>query len=46
MAFFRPAGRYGTDYVQRAIIARLGLGANLLDDAVYPTALADTTGII
>lgn len=43
-AFFKPAGSYGTDYVQRAIIARLGLGANLLDDAVYPTALADITG--
>ena len=42
--FFKPAGRYGTDYVQRAIITRLGLGCNLLDDAVYPTALADTAG--
>ncbi len=43
-AFFRPAGRYGTDYVQRAIITRLGLGCNLIEDAVYPTALADISG--
>lgn len=42
--FFKPAGRYGTDYVQRAIITRLGLGCNLLEDAVYPTALTDTSG--
>lgn len=42
--FFKPAGRYGTDYVQRAIITRLGLGCNLLDDAVYPTALTDING--
>jgi hypothetical protein len=42
--FFKPAGRYGTDYLQRAIITRLGLGCNLLEDAVYPTALADAAG--
>jgi hypothetical protein len=27
--FFRPAGVYGTDYVQRALITRYGLGANI-----------------
>lgn len=42
--FFKPAGRYGTDYVQRAIITRLGLGCNLIEDAVYPTALTDVSG--
>jgi hypothetical protein len=42
--FPKPAGRYGTDYIQRALIARFGLGANLLDDAVYPTARADSEG--
>ena len=42
--FFKPAGSYGTDYVQRALITRIGLGCNLLDDAIYPTALADTAG--
>jgi len=42
--FFKPAGRYGTNYIQRAIIARVGLGCNLIEDAVYPTALADTSG--
>jgi hypothetical protein len=35
-AFFRPVGVYGTDYVQRALIARYGLGANIEQDAVLP----------
>ncbi|MGH7101811.1 MAG: DUF1214 domain-containing protein [Acetobacteraceae bacterium] len=30
--------------MQRALITRLGLGCNLLEDAVYPTALTDTSG--
>ena len=42
--FFKPAGRYGTNYLQRALITRLGLGCNLLEDAVYPTALKDSRG--
>jgi len=42
--FFKPCGRYGTDYIQRAIVARLGLGANLTEDAVYPTANTDGSG--
>ena len=42
--FFKPGGRYGTDYVQRAIVTRLGLGCNLTEDAVYPTATTDGTG--
>jgi hypothetical protein len=42
--FPKPAGRYGTDYVQRALITRLGLGANLPEDAVYPTARTDISG--
>jgi hypothetical protein len=42
--FPKPAGRYGTDYVQRALIARIGLGCNLPEDAVYPTALTDISG--
>jgi hypothetical protein len=33
-----PMGTYGTDYEQRAAIAFFGLGANLREDAVYPTA--------
>ena len=41
--FVKPAGRYGINYIQRAF-ARLGLGCNLLDDAVYPTAQTDVAG--
>lgn len=37
-------GRYGTDYLQRAYIAAIGLGANLPEDAVYPTAMVDGRG--
>jgi hypothetical protein len=37
-------GRYGTDYELRAIVAVAGLGANTPEEAVYPTALADSTG--
>ncbi len=42
--FFRPAGVYGTDYIQRALITRYGLGANIEQDAVYPTATVDSMG--
>ncbi|UJJ31636.1 DUF1254 domain-containing protein [Halopseudomonas maritima] len=35
-------GRYGTDYQRRAAIAKLGLGANLPEDAIYPSVRADT----
>jgi hypothetical protein len=42
--FFKPGGRYGTDYVQRALVTRLGLGCNLTEDAVYPTATTDSAG--
>lgn len=37
-------GCYGTDYLFRASIARIGLGANLVTDAMYPDATADGTG--
>ena len=37
-------GRYGTDYGLRAIVAVVGLGANTPEEAIYPTALADSTG--
>jgi hypothetical protein len=32
---------YGNYYLKRAIVIRLGLGANLPEDAVYPVNLAD-----
>jgi hypothetical protein len=37
-------GRYGTDYLYRAVIARVALGANLAEDAVYPRARVDAAG--
>ncbi len=37
-------GVYGNYYLKRAIVAQLGLGANLPDDAVYPMDLGDETG--
>jgi hypothetical protein len=36
--FFKTVGTYGTSYRQRAMIAWYGLGANRLQDAVYPTS--------
>jgi hypothetical protein len=38
------AGRYGTDYLGRALIAAVGWPANLPEDAVYPTAMVDGDG--
>jgi len=37
-------GTYGTCYRQRACVAVGGLGANLPEDAVYPTAFLDSEG--
>ncbi|HKQ76770.1 MAG TPA: DUF1254 domain-containing protein [Blastocatellia bacterium] len=37
-------GRYGTDYLFRSIVALVGLGANLPEDAIYPRATEDTEG--
>ena len=37
-------GRYGADYTLRAVVALVGLGANLPDDAVYPHATKDSSG--
>jgi hypothetical protein len=37
-------GDYGTDYDTRAAVAAAGLGANLPEDAVYPTAVIDGSG--
>lgn len=36
--FTLKTGLYGTDYLQRALIAAIGLGANRPQDAVYPTS--------
>jgi hypothetical protein len=37
-------GVYGNYYLKRAIVAQLGLGANLPEDAIYPLNLADEIG--
>ena len=37
-------GRYGTDYDTRTGIAWLGLGADLQEDTIYPTAYVDGDG--
>ena len=39
-----PVGTYGTDYLKRALVAQMGLGANPVEDAIYPTAVADADG--
>jgi hypothetical protein len=36
--FTTKTGIYGTNYIQRALIAAIGLGANRPQDAVYPTS--------
>jgi hypothetical protein len=37
-------GRYGTDYMKRAVVAAYGWPANLQDDAVYPYTEVDSKG--
>jgi hypothetical protein len=37
-------GVYGNYYLKRAMVAQVGLGANLPEDAIYPLNLADETG--
>ncbi len=37
-------GRYGTDYMKRAVVAAFGWPANLQDDAVYPYTEVDGAG--
>ena len=42
--FFTKTGIYGTDYLDRAFITAIGLGANRPQDAVYPTSETDADG--
>jgi hypothetical protein len=42
--FTTRAGAYGTDYLQRATIAAIGLGCNRPQDAVFPTSIQDADG--
>lgn len=42
--FDTHTGVYGTDYLNRAFVTAIGLGANLVQDAVYPMSLKDAKG--
>jgi hypothetical protein len=42
--FDTQTGIYGTDYLNRAVVTAIGLGANRVQDAVYPTSLKDSHG--
>ena len=42
--FTTETGLYGTDYIQRALVTAIGLGANRPQDAVYPTSEVDAAG--
>lgn len=42
--FTTKTGIYGTDYLQRALVTAIGLGANRPQDAVYPTSEVDADG--
>ena len=39
--FTTKTGIYGTDYLMRALVTAIGLGANRPQDAVYPTSQKD-----
>lgn len=43
-AYTTKTGRYGTAYLQRALVTAIGLGANRPQDAVYPVSKADADG--
>jgi len=42
--FSTKTGLYGTDYLNRAMITAVGLGANRPQDAIYPTSEEDAEG--
>jgi hypothetical protein len=42
--FTTRTGLYGTDYLMRALVTAIGLGANRPQDAVYPTSLKAADG--
>lgn len=39
--FTENTGSYNTNYLDRAVVAYYGLGANLPEDSIYPTAYTD-----
>lgn len=42
--FPRNTARFGRDYLTRAVVASIGLGANTVEKAIYPTAVRDSRG--
>ena len=44
--FTTKTGIYGTNYIQRALVTAIGLGANRPQDAIYPTSMKSASGII
>jgi hypothetical protein len=42
--FTTKTGLYGTNYLQRALVTAIGLGANRPEDAIYPTSETDHEG--
>lgn len=44
VALTKNIGEYGTDYIQRALVTAIGLGANRPKDAIYPTSEKDADG--
>jgi len=40
-AYDTVTGIYGTDYLNRALVTAIGLGANRIHDAIYPTSQKD-----
>ena len=42
--FTTKTGLYGTDYLMRALVTAIGLGANRPQDAIYPTSQKDADG--
>jgi hypothetical protein len=42
--FTTHTGLYGTEYLDRALITAIGLGANRPQDAIYPTSEKDAAG--
>jgi hypothetical protein len=45
-AYTTKTGLYGTNYIQRALVTAIGLGANRPQDAVYPTSTKSASGMI
>jgi hypothetical protein len=39
-----PTGDYGTDYLFRAAVTQIGLGANIAQESLYPVAFTDSQG--